>query len=112
MPFDKLNPTIDPDRLRKDAQKLALLKSPIIAAAKAYVEADVNVQPNTNNYNLLEQQGTFARINVAIPEGGGYALILKNVHDVWVVVAAGQDKPGEEVGEKYGLPTDWYSTEY
>lgn len=112
MPFDKLNPTIDPDRLRKDAQKLKLLDGPITNAAKAYVEADVQVAPGSNNYKLLEQKGSFARVGVAAAGGGGYALILKNVYDIWVVVAAGQDKPGKDVGQKYGLPAEWFSTEY
>lgn len=112
MPFDKLNPTIDPDALRKDAQKLKLLANPIIDAAKAYVEADINVAPGSNSYKLLEQQGSFARVGVMASEGGGYAVILKKVYDIWVVVAAGQDKPGKAIGQKYGLPAAWFSTEY
>lgn len=112
MPFDKLNPNIDPNKLRKDALKLAQLSSPIIAAAKAYVEADVSITPGSNSYTVMEQQGAFARVNVAASEGGGYALILKNVYDIWVVVATGQDKPSMATGKKYGLPTGWFSTEY
>lgn len=112
MPFDKLNPIIDPNRLRKDAQRLTLLGGPITDAAKAYVEADVSVIPGSNTYAVLEQQGAFARVGVAASEGGGYALILKKVYDLWVVVAAGQDKPGKAVGQKYGLPGAWFSTEY
>lgn len=50
MPSDKLNPTIDPNKLRKDAQRLAQFSTPITAAAKAYVEADVNVTPESNVY--------------------------------------------------------------
>lgn len=112
MPFDKLDMTIDPNKLRKDAQKLKLLNEPITTAAKSYVEANVNVKPGSNSYKLLEQKDKFARVGVIAAEGGGYALILKNVYDVWVVVAAGQDKPGKETGEKYGLPAEWFSTEY
>jgi hypothetical protein len=112
MPLDKINPIIDPNKLRNDAQRLAqLAPSPITAAAKAYVEADVNVTPGSNTYKVMEQQGKFARVDVATGEGG-YALILKNVYDIWVVVAAGQDKPGKATGEKYGLPAAWFSTEY
>jgi hypothetical protein len=112
MPFDKFNPTIDPAKLRKDAQKLTILASPITDAAKAYVEADIHVTPGDNSYALLEQKGAFARVGVAASEGGGYALILKHVYDTWVVVAAGQDKPGKDIGQKYGLPAEWFSTEY
>lgn len=112
MPFDKLNIQVDPEKLRKDAQKLTLINGPIVAAAKAYVEADVQVTPGSNAYKLLEQKDKFARVGVAAAEGGGYALILKNVYDIWVVVAAGQDKPSKQTGEKYGLPAEWYSTEY
>lgn len=112
MPFDKLNPTIDPDSLRKDAQKLKLVATPITDAAKAYVEADVHVTPGSNSYKVLEQQGNFARVGVMAGEGGGYAVILKKVYEIWVVVAAGQDKPGKDAGQKYGLPAAWFSTEY
>lgn len=112
MPLNKINIQVDPDKLRKDAQKIKIISSPIVAAAKSYVEANVHVTPNTNSYSLLEQKGTFARVGVMVPESGGYALILKNVYDIWVVVAAGQDKPGKEVGEKYGLPAEWFSTDY
>jgi hypothetical protein len=112
MPFDKLNIQVDPEKLRKDAQKLTLVNSPITAAAKSYVEADINVQPGSVSYKLLEQKDNFARVAVMATESGGYALILKNVYKIWVVVASGQDKPGKEVGEKYGLPAEWFSTEY
>jgi len=112
MPFDKINPIIDTNKLRNDAQKFAQLPSPITAAAKAYVEADVHVTPGSTTYKVLAQQGKFARVNVAASTDGGYALILKNVYDIWVVVAAGQDKPNKATGEKYGLPVEWFSTEY
>lgn len=112
MPFDKLNPSINADAVRKDLQKIQLASNPIVDAAKAYVEADVQVKPGSNNYTLLEQQGNFARVSVKANDGGGYAVILKKVYELWVVVAAGQDKPGKDVGQKYGLPAAWYSTEY
>lgn len=112
MPFDKLNPSINPDAIRKDIQKLKIVANPIIDAAKAYVEADVHVTPGSNTYELLEQQGNFARVGVKANEGGGYAVILKKVYELWVVVAAGQDKPGKDIGQKYGLPAAWFSTEY
>ena len=113
MPFDNIKPTIDPDRLKNVAQDLAkLLPQPITDAAKAYVEAAVAVTPGQNKYSVTEQTGKFARVNVATNEGTGYSLILKQVYEIWVVIAAGQDKPGKATGEKYGLPAGWYSAEY
>lgn len=112
MPFDKLNPIINTDAIHKDLQKMQLASGPITDAAKAYVEADIHVKPGSNSYTLLEQQGNFARVGVKSNDGGGYAVILKKVYELWVAVAAGQDKPGKDVGQKYGLPVAWFSTEY
>lgn len=112
MPFEAHKITVNQNKIQKDVQKLAQLTAPITTAAKAYVEADVSVTPGSNTYSLIEQKDNFARVNVAPPEGSGYALILKQMYDIWVVVAAGQDKPGKAIGQKYGLPAGWFSTEY
>ena len=84
----------------------------IIDAAKAYIEAEVAIQPNTLQYSLLKQDGDFAAVGVGVPEGGGYQAILKHVYGIWVVIVRGQDMPGQEIGKKYGLPEGWYSKEY
>jgi hypothetical protein len=99
--------------LKIDPKALRVAAAPeIVAAARAYVEADVTVQPDTMTYALLDTKDAFARVGVGSAEGGGYALILKKVHEIWVVVAAGQELPGQAVAQKYGLPPGWYSADY
>lgn len=84
----------------------------ILAAAKAYVEADVHVQPGTMVFNIAKREGSFARVTVTANEGGSYYVMLKLVNQLWMPVAAGQDLPGKAAAEKYGLPEGWYSKEY
>lgn len=101
---------------RKDAvinasKVTALIEGPIVAAARAYTEADVHVTPGSMKYSLVVQQDAFARVAVSDGESG-YAHILKKSHDIWVVIASGQDLPGQAAADKYGLPAGWFSTEY
>lgn len=42
----------------------------------------------------------------------GYEFIAHKDNGAWKVVYKGQEMPGKALGEKYGLPTDWYSTAY
>lgn len=84
----------------------------IIAAAKAYVEADVHVQPAAMTYAVLKREGAFAKVGISIKDEGGYYAYLKKVTNIWVVIVTGQDLPGKAVGEKYGLPQDWFTTEF
>jgi len=83
----------------------------ITKMAKAYVEANVNVPPNSNTYTILQQEGVFARVGVAVPDGGGFWVLLKKVNGIWVPLLGGQDKPFKDIGEKYGLPEGWYINE-
>jgi len=98
--------------IRIDKNALAGIKladtTIIVDTARAYVEADVSVQPGSNTYTVVQQEGAFARVNVTVPEGGGYWVLLKKVNDIWVALLTGQDKPGQDIGKKYGLPSDWY----
>lgn len=101
-----------PFKIDKNAlKKLGVESDIIVATARAYVEADVHVQPGSNNYSLLQQEGVFARVGVAVLEGGGYWILLKKVHDIWVPLFGGQDLPLKDMGEKYGLPSGWYLNE-
>jgi cell division protein FtsL len=43
-------------------------------------------------------------------EGGGYVYIAHKKDANWEIVYTGR-KPGRDIGEKYKLPTDWYSVE-
>jgi len=99
-----------PFKINQDALRLAN-ESVILAAARAYVDADVTVQPEKMTYMLADAKDNFARINVGTGEGG-YSLVLKKVHDIWVVIVAGQGLPGQDAAKKYGLPAGWFSTEY
>lgn len=104
--FDSKRPIkIDPNALKK----IVIVDADIIIkTAKAYVEANVNVPPNSNTYTVLKQQDVFARVGVNVPEGGGFWVLLKKVNDLWVPLLAGQDLPLSDVGQKYGLPEGWY----
>jgi hypothetical protein len=84
----------------------------IIAAAKAYVEADVHVNPALITYAVTKREGVFAKVNVAVKDEGGYFAYLKKVNNIWVVIVTGQDLPGKATAEKYGLPQGWFTTEF
>lgn len=100
-----------PIKIDKNAlKKLAIIDADtIIKTAKAYVEADVSMQPGGNTYTVLQQEDVFARVGVGAPEGGGFWVLLKKVNDIWVPLLAGQDLPSKDIGQKYGLPEGWYS---
>lgn|GEM_PF-2134248 len=100
---------IDPNALKKlnDLESEAITK-----ATAAYVEADVHLQSGAQTYHLVQHEGSFARVSVGVNEGGGFSVLLKKVYGLWVAIASGQDIPGKAVGEKYGLPAGWFSTEY
>ncbi|MDQ2973395.1 MAG: hypothetical protein M3Q79_02850 [bacterium] len=83
------------------------IKDEIIAAAKAFVLADDNVDQNANySYNISKQTDDFARISVGVPEGSGFYVILKKSSGVWTVVSSGQETVPEAVAEKYGIPDE------
>ncbi|MBC7581591.1 hypothetical protein H7097_01850 [Aeromicrobium sp.] len=42
----------------------------------------------------------------------GAEFIVHKDNGVWAVIYTGQQKPGKEIGAKYGLPADWYSVDY
>lgn len=110
MPLSK-TPT-GPFKINKKALEFSPDAQAIIDAAKAYIEAEVAIKPDTLKYTLSKQEGDFAIVGINVPEGGGYQAMLKRVHGIWVVIVRGQDLPGQEIGKKYGLPEGWYSKEY
>lgn len=107
--FDPSRPIkIDKNLLKK----VVVLDSDVITdTAKAYVEANVTVVPNSNTYSILQQEGAFARVGVAVPDNGGFWVLLKKVNNIWIPLLGGQDKPMKDIGEKYGLPDGWYTNE-
>jgi hypothetical protein len=76
----------------------------ILAAVDAYVRAPVAAAGETFEYNILENENGFARVNVSTGEGGGYAAWLKKVSDNWTVLVTGQDMPTQETIDKYNIP--------
>ncbi len=107
--FDPKRPLkVDKDTLKKI---LLLDADIIIKTAQAYVEANVNVPPNSNTYTILQQHSVFTRVGVAVPEQGGYYILLKKVNGLWIPLFGAQDLPLKDVAEKYGLPDGWYIKE-
>lgn len=49
---------------------------------------------------------------IASYEPTGAEYIAHKADGKWEVVYLGQQKPGKEIGIKYGLPSAWYSSEY
>ena len=80
----------------------------ILAASDAYVRAPVAAASSKFTYAIKNNTGTFAKVTVGISEGGGYELTLKKVDKNWTVLFAGQDLPGKDVADKYGLPEGYY----
>lgn len=76
----------------------------ILAAVDAYVRAPVSASKQSFEYSILKNENSFAKVNVGSPEGAGYALWLKKVGDNWTVLFGGQDNPGQDVIDQYGLP--------
>jgi len=112
-PFGNKKP-IGPAKINDKALKNVVFSESdaIMAATKAYVEADVHVQPAKLAYAITKQTDTFARVSVSVAGEGGYYAMLKKVYSIWIVIVTGQDLPGKDIGEKYGLPGGWFSTEY
>lgn len=102
-----------PIKVDKDAfKKIVVVDGDIIIkTAQAYVEANVNVPANSNTYSVLKQESVFARVGVAVPDEGGFWVLLKKVNGIWVPLFGGQGLPLKDVGEKYGLPEGWYVNE-
>lgn len=111
MPYEANKPNLGKVKLDKKALPKFLDDPQLLATAKAYVEADVSVSPGTFEFKVLEALFNFARVGVSAGAGGGYYLLLKKVHDIWVVLLAGQDKPDKAFGEKYGLPESWFTSD-
>ncbi len=74
----------------------------ILAAVDAYVRAPVAAKGDFE-YAIKNNDGKFATVNVAVPDGGGYMLWLKKVGDNWTVLFGGQEGPSQELIDKYGL---------
>lgn len=77
----------------------------ILAAVDAYVRAPV-AATGAFEYEVKTNDGKFAVVTVGVPEGSGYQLWLKKVGDNWTVLFGGQDKPSQEMIDKYGLTNE------
>lgn len=80
----------------------------ILAATDAYVRAPVAAASEKFTYDVKDNTSKFAKVSVGVSTGGGYSVTLKKVDNNWTVLFAGQDLPGKDVGEKYGLPETYY----
>lgn len=75
----------------------------ILAVTDAYVRAPV-AATGEFTYTVSKNENSFAKVNVAVAEGGGYILWLKKVGNTWTVLFGGQDAPMQETLDKYGIP--------
>ena len=80
----------------------------ITAAVRAYATANAN-----DAVSNVAIDGSNAKGNAAAAGApSGYEFIAHKANGTWSVVYEGQELPGKSIGEKYGLPTSWYSTSY
>ena len=80
----------------------------ITAAVKAYDSQSTNDMVSSITIVSANAKGTGASNGTA----SGYEFIAHKDNGKWSVVYKGQEIPGKALGEKYGLPTTWYSTAY
>jgi sensor histidine kinase regulating citrate/malate metabolism len=79
----------------------------IIAAVKAKNPNTTNLQVTVTNY-----EGQFAKGTAHSDEPSGFAFVAKKESGSWSVIFAGQELPSKADGQKYDMPTGWYSTDY
>ncbi|QQS64732.1 hypothetical protein IPO96_04140 [Candidatus Saccharibacteria bacterium] len=80
-------------------------------AARAYVRAVTATQNDANfTYTIMKKESDFARVNVGVPEGGGYAMVLKKSNSLWVRVYEGQGNPSQADISKFSIPAGLFPT--
>jgi hypothetical protein len=78
----------------------------IVKAVKAKYPGAPDLQVVVREYKDQFAKGT------AGGEYGGFAFIAKKENGAWSVIFAAQQEPSTADGQKYDLPTGWYSTDY
>jgi hypothetical protein len=58
----------------------------------------------------MKKESDFARVNVGVPEGGGYAMVLKKSNSLWVRVYEGQGNPSQADISKFSIPAGLFPT--
>lgn len=53
-----------------------------------------------------------AKGTAEVEGASGFTFIAHKADNTWSIVFRGQELPGQEVGIKYSLPQNWYSSEY
>ena len=80
----------------------------IVAAVKAYTGAG---DQSSATVTVRDIVGDNAQGSVGGSEGGA-AFIAHKANGSWQVVFEGQEAAGSDIGQKYNLPADWYTTDY
>lgn len=88
----------------------------LIIAAVTAAESKAGADPAQNTVTVQTIVGDNAKggVNITHPSdnaGGGYAFITHKSSGNWAVIYQGQDTVCNDLGQKYGLPSDWYSTD-
>ncbi len=80
----------------------------VVAAARAY-----DAQSTHDTISNIVMAGSNAKGNGVAPGGSsGYEFIAHKNGGTWQVVYRGQQLPGRALGERYGLPGEWYARAY
>lgn len=78
----------------------------IVALLTADMRARVGNENTKVSVSVTNKQLPFARANVSVGEGGGYACVLKKADDIWLKLYCGQQPAPEtdSVVQLYGVP--------
>ena len=80
-------------------------RAKILAVVDAYIRAPVTASGKFE-YAIQKTSDKFSRVNVKLPEEGSLLVWLKKVDENWTVLSSGQDIPGQDTINKYGLPSE------
>jgi hypothetical protein len=74
----------------------------------------VSIERQDDIFLPIEIVGDNARGTSRFPDKdtSGYLYLAHRVNDAWQIIHKGQELPGKNIGDKYGLPYGWYSEAY
>lgn len=107
---ESLQATITDLKEKESAQSTEVTdKDAAQAAAQLYLDAQVLDAKYVATVHQIE--GDFASAGVTPadrPDYGLSSILLKKVSGTWVVVFQGAQQPEKQIGDRFGLPKDWY----